>query len=237
MKPLNIVHIYPKEMNIYGDNGNILVLRQRLLWRNIAVQVIDVGLGDDLPLDTHLIIGGGGQDAGQSLIAEDLQKKSVKLHQLAQNGVPMLLICGMYQMFGHYFKTQNGQEIPGIGILDLYTVGGKGRLIGNIVTQTEWGKVIGYENHSGRTYLGKKSEAFGTAKKGQGNNGSDGTEGAVWHNVFGSYLHGPLLSRAPVLADHLLELALHQAGYETALGHLDDSLEKLAARTAENRPR
>ena len=199
MRPLNIVHLYPKEMNIYGDNGNILVLCQRLLWRNIAVQVIDVGLGDD--------------------------------------GVPMLLICGMYQMLGHYFKTQDGQEIPGIGILDLYTVGSEGRLIGNIVTQTEWGKAIGYENHSGRTYLGKKSEAFGTAKKGQGNNGSDGTEGAVWHNVFGSYLHGPLLSKAPVLADNLLELAIHQAGYEITLGHLDNSLEKLAAKTAENRPR
>ena len=224
-------------MNIYGDNGNLLILKQRLAWRGIAVKVIDIGLGDNLPAAVHLIIGGGGQDAGQSLIAADLQKKAATLRQMADDGVAMLMICGMYQMFGHYFKTQDGQEIPGIGILDLYTVGQAGRLIGNIFTKTEWGDVIGYENHSGRTYLGKDAGIFGRAEAGQGNNGTDKTEGAVCHNVFGSYLHGPLLAKAPLFADHLLEVALQHAGLDICLEALDNRLEAMAAETAKKRPR
>lgn len=237
MKPLNIVHIYPQEMNIYGDNGNILILCQRLKWRKIPVKVIDIGVGDNLPADTDLIIGGGGQDAGQSVIAEDLQTKSKDLFNFANKGVPMLMICGMYQMFGHYFKTQDGQKIPGIGIFDLCTVAGTGRLIGNIINQTLWGDVVGYENHSGRTFLGNNVKSFGITKKGQGNNGKDKTEGAVWVNVFGSYLHGPLLAKSPNFADYLLNLALKNTDQNLSLSSLDDQLENLAAQTAKNRPR
>jgi len=237
MKPINIVHIYPEEMNIYGDNGNVLVLRQRLLWRGIPAKVLNIGVGDSLPADTNLIIGGGGQDAGQSIIAEDLQAKAKDLKNLAQNGIPMLMICGMYQMFGHYFKTQDNHKIPGIGILDLNTVASDGRLIGNITDQTEWGDVIGYENHSGRTFLGDNVKSFGMTKKGQGNNGKDKTEGAVWNNVFGSYLHGPLLAKSPNFADYLLNLAITQAGNNIILSPLNDQLEALAAKTAKSRPR
>ena len=194
-------------------------------------------MGDNLPADTNLIIGGGGQDAGQSIIAEDLQAKAKDLKNLAQNGIPMLMICGMYQMFGHYFKTQDNHKIPGIGILDLNTVASDGRLIGNITDQTEWGDVIGYENHSGRTFLGDNVKSFGMTKKGQGNNGKDKTEGAVWNNVFGSYLHGPLLAKSPNFADYLLNLAITQAGNNIILSPLNDQLEALAAKTAKSRPR
>lgn len=231
-KVINIVHIYPQEMNIYGDNGNILVLKKRLEWRNIQCKVIGVGAGDTIPKDTHLIIGGGGQDAGQSVIADDLQKKAETLHDLFKRGTPMLMICGMYQMFGHYFKTQEGSKIPGIGVLDIHTVGENNRLIGNIVSETDWGTIAGYENHSGRTYVGSRAKPFGHTKKGQGNNGIDKTEGAAQNNVVGTYLHGPILAKAPKFADYLLKTAIKCSGYQINLESLDDDLENIAAKKA-----
>lgn len=238
MKTINIVHIYPKEMNIYGDNGNILVLRKRLQWRGIKCAVHNVGVGDDFPNDTHIIVGGGGQDNGQSVIANDLQQKKSSLISFAKSGVPMLMICGMYQMLGHYFKTADGHEIPGIGVLDITTIAGDGRLIGNIVGSTEqWGDLVGYENHSGRTTLGDKAEVLGKTLNNQGNNGDDGGEGAVQNNVFGTYLHGPVLAKSPIFADYLLGLAIKAAGEKTALTDIDDSLENLAAGVAKKRPR
>jgi len=232
MKPITIAHIYPREMNIYGDNGNVLILCQRLAWRNVPAQVVDVGAGRNLPEDVHLVFGGGGQDAGQSVIADDLQRKAKVLQRLADSGVPMLLICGMYQMLGRYFKTQDGNIIPGIGVLDVETIAGPKRLIGNVVTQTPWGKLIGYENHSGLTYLGRDVEPLGVTKKRRGNNGTDGTEGARYQNVFGTYLHGPVLAKTPTFADHLLRLALHVAGVDAELSPLDDSIERQTAEIA-----
>lgn len=234
---INIVHLYPKEMNIYGDNGNVLVLKKRFEWRNIAVNVIDCGVGDNIPKDTTIIIGGGGQDAGQSLVAEDLQNKAKTIMSMAEGGLPMLMICGMYQMFGHYFLTQEGNKIPGISVLDIFTVAEKGRLIGNIKSSTKWGDIVGYENHSGRTYVQNKAEAFGKTKTAQGNNGKDKTEGAVFNNVFGTYMHGPILAKSPDFADYLIELALKSVGQNTSLKKLDNNLEFLAAKVAMQRPR
>jgi CobQ-like glutamine amidotransferase family enzyme len=213
------------------------VLAQRLRWRGITADIHLVGVGDDIPKDTHLIIGGGGQDSGQSQIANDLAQKAPILHILAKQQVPMLMICGMYQMFGHYFKTYQGEKIPGIGVLDVHTVAGTGRLIGNVVSHTAWGELIGYENHSGLTYLGKQAKSFGTTKNKQGNNGVDKTEGAWQYNVFGSYLHGPLLAKSPEFADYLLSLALQSAGYKQEIIIINDDLAKLAASTAKKRPR
>jgi CobQ-like glutamine amidotransferase family enzyme len=208
MKKIVISHLYPKEMNIYGDNGNVLVLQKRLKWMGYDVTVKPVGINDDIPTDTSIIIGGGGQDAGQNDIAEDLiKRKKQTLQKMAEDGVSMLMICGLYQLFGHYFKTSTGQIIPGIGILDAHTVAGSGRLIGNILTNSDtFGQIIGYENHSGRTYLGKnsKSKILGTVPIGQGNNGQDGTEGCVYNNVVGSYLHGPILSKNNKLTDYII---------------------------------
>lgn len=238
MTTIHIVHLYPKEMNIYGDNGNILVLQQRLEWRGIKHVVHHVGVGDNFPPNVHIILGGGGQDKGQSVIASDLQEKATKLRVYAKKGVPMLMICGMYQMFGHYFKTSTGEKIPGIGLIDAYTVAGDGRLIGNIVEHTkDWGEIAGYENHSGRTTLGNGAKLLGETKIQQGNNGEDKSEGAVQLNVFGTYLHGPMLAKSPKFADHLLELALLAAGNDTQLIELNDSLETEAANIAKKRPR
>jgi CobQ-like glutamine amidotransferase family enzyme len=237
MKKINIVHLYPKEMNIYGDNGNILVLQQRLKWRGYQANVIKVGVGDKLPTDSHIIVGGGGQDKGQQIIAEDLQKKANNLADMANNLVPMLVICGMYQMFGRLFKTQRNEIIKGIGILDVETVAEPGRLIGNITVDTQWGELIGYENHSGRTYLDPSVKALGLTKPAQGNNGKDYTEGACVNNVFGSYLHGPLLAKSPAFADHILKASLNLTGINEAIKPLDDKLEHFAAQVAKTRPR
>lgn len=234
---LHIVHLYPKEMNIYGDTGNRLVLQKRAEWRGIQVSTSLVGVGDALPADADIIIGGGGQDAGQGKIQDDLQTKATDLQALAQQGVVMLMICGMYQLFGRSFTTHEGEVIAGIGILPLETIGGNERMIGNTVYDTPFGEVVGYENHSGITTLDDLSLALGTVVKGDGNNGQDGTEGCRVQNVFATYSHGPVLVKNPQFADELLQLALARKYSSVQLPPLDDDIEHAAHRTALSRSR
>lgn len=235
---LTIVHLYQKEMNIYGDTGNTLILRRRAEWRGINVTVALVGIGEAVPETADIVLGGGGQDAGQGAIEQDLQTKAVALHRLVNSGVPMLMICGMYQLFGRSFKTGDGALIRGIGVLPLETVAGKERYIGNTHYETPLGEVIGYENHSGLTYLDNEAEAFASVSLGAGNNGHDGTEGCRVHNVFGTYSHGPVLAKNPRFADELLRLALQRKYGDTfVFKPLDDTLETLAHDTAKTRPR
>ena len=234
---VHIVHLYASEMNIYGDNGNVAVLRRRLEWRGIDVAVSRLGVGDQVPSDTHLLVGGGGQDAGQAVITDDLASKGPDLRAAADAGVPMLLICGMYQMAGHYFAPFDAPRLAGVGLLDLHTEAGPTRLIGNIAVDSDLGPLVGYENHSGLTYLGADARPLGTTAVGQGNNGTDGTEGARRDNVIGTYLHGPVLAKAPSMADHLLSEALAASGMSRDLEPLDDSLAEQAARVARSRPR
>ncbi len=211
MKQVVITHLYPKEMNIYGDNGNVLVLKKRLEWLGYRVKIVGAGINEKIPTDTNIVIGGGGQDAGQNDIASDLiNRKKQTLQKMADNGVSMLMICGLYQLFGHYFKTNNNIIIPGIGVLDSYTEAGDKRLIGNIIVRSEqFGQIIGYENHSGRTIINKSvdNNPLGLVPAGQGNNGEDGFEGCVNNNVFGSYLHGPILSKNNKLTNHIIDQA------------------------------
>ena len=239
MKKIKIIHLYPSEMNIYGDNGNLLILSQRLKLRGIETEIIPIGIGDNIPNDSSLIVGGGGQDAGQTLIAEDLARKKKDLVNLADSGLPMLMICGMYQMFGRYFKTQDGQELKGLGILNVETIAGDKRLIGNIVVQSEFGELIGYENHSGLTYLRGDTKPLGTTTIGQGNNLVDGQEGARYKNIFATYLHGPILAKSPKFADHLLGLALKYSGNVIELTDLEkiDHISLQAAKIARVRKR
>ena len=150
---LTIVHLYQKEMNIYGDTGNTLILRRRAEWRDIKVNVLLVGLGEAIPEETDIILGGGGQDAGQGAIERDLQTKAVALHRLASAGVPMLMICGMYQLFGRSFTTGEGTVIRGIGVLPLETTAGKERYIGNTHYDTPLGEIIGYENQDRKSVV------------------------------------------------------------------------------------
>lgn len=236
---LCLAHLYPDHMNIYGDRGNIIALQQRCRWRGIACEVIPVGPGATVDWSAiDIAFFGGGQDSGQALIAEDfLVRQGPALRAAIDNGLVMLAICGGYQLLGHYFLTHDGQRLPGIGALDVYTVGGKERLIGNIVVETDpavFGatfRLVGFENHSGRTYLGAGVRPLGRVLVGRGNNGEDGTEGAVYRNTIGCYLHGSLLPKNPQLADHLIATALRRRyGDAARLEPLDDVLELRAQR-------
>ena len=238
MKPLTLVHLYPREMNIYGDTGNVLVLRKRLEWRGLPVRVVPVSVGDPLPNDADILLGGGGQDAAQGEIGADFASRGAQLRALADDGVVMLTICGSYQMLGHEFVTQEGRRIAGVGVLDVTTQGQPVRLIGNNYVDTpDAGRLVGYENHSGLTTLGPGARPLGRTQHGRGNNGKDGTEGAVRDNVIGTYLHGPVLAKSPRFADDLLRRAYARRGEETELEPLDDTLPELAARVAVARPR
>ena len=190
-KTINLLQLYPRDMNIYGDWGNTLVLKKRLEWHGYTVNLLEYNPGEAFPEDVDLIVGGGGQDSGQSKIGEDLLLIGPKLKALADDNVPMLMVCGLYQQFGHFFKTKDGQIIKGIGLLDVETVAGDERMIGNIVTSSdEFGLIVGYENHSGRTTLSAHATALGRVIRGAGNDGKDETEGARYRNVIGTYMHG-----------------------------------------------
>jgi CobQ-like glutamine amidotransferase family enzyme len=237
MKGLTLAHLYPQEMNIYGDTGNVLVLRKRLEWRGIPVRVVPVAVGDELPHDTDILLGGGGQDTAQGDIGADFVTRGSTLRAMADDGVVMLAICGSYQLLGHEFITKDGAHIAGVSVLDVVTKGSDHRLIGNNHVDTEWGTLVGFENHSGLTELGSGTIALGKAGAGRGNNGEDLTEGAVRGNVFGTYLHGPVLAKSPGFADELLRRAFIRRGAPFTLDPLDDSLALAAARVAVGRPR
>ena len=232
-RPITILQLYPNDMNIYGDWGNVLVLKRRLEWHGYEPRLVEYNVGDAFPENVDLIIGGGGQDSGQSVIQQDLLSIGPKLRQLAKNGVPMLVICGLYQLFGHRFVTHEGDEIRGIGLLDVDTVASKERMIGNVITDSdEFGPIVGFENHSGKTTLGPDARPLAQVRLGAGNNGQDGTEGARQYNVIGSYLHGSLLPKNPQLAEWLIaEAARHACGTFTP-SDIDDSLTERAREIA-----
>ncbi len=223
---MKLVHLYPREMNIYGDTGNVIVLRRRLQWRGLPVEVVPVSVGDRLPADADILLGGGGQDAAQGEIGRDFASRGAELRAMADDGVVMLTICGSYQLLGHEFLTLEGHRIAGVGVLDVVTHGRVQRLIGNNFVDTPGvGRLVGYENHSGLTELGPGVRPLGSTQTGRGNNGRDRTEGAVRDNVIGTYLHGPLLPKNAWFADWLISAALHRDG---PLGELDDRLEEAA---------
>jgi len=235
---ITLVHLYPREMNIYGDTGNVVVLRRRLEWRHRDVRVVPVSVGDPIPTDADIVLGGGGQDAAQGEIGADFARRGPELRAMADDGVVMLAICGSYQMLGHEFVTQDGHRIAGVGVLDVTTHGEAERLIGNNWVDTpDAGRLVGYENHSGLTELGPGVRPLGTTEPGRGNNGRDRTEGAVRDNVIGTYLHGPVLAKSPRFADDLLRRALRRRGADDELEPLDDALAEQAAKVAVTRPR
>lgn len=221
---LEILYLYPNEMNIYSDTGNVLALQRRLEWRGYGVKISYHHPGETFKHKPDIIIGGGGQDSGQLKVCEDLQKIGSSLHKLADADVPMLVICGTYQLFGHRFVTNTSEELPGIGIFDAETIGSQKRLIGNIIVDTPLGQIVGYENHSGQTWLKNDQQPLGTVLAGFGNNGEDKTEGARYKNTIGSYLHGSVLPKNPKLADDLIRQALINRGEPAELTSLEDSL-------------
>lgn len=234
---LSICYLYASGMNVYGDRGNVTTLVQRSRWRGIDVEVVERGVGESGRLDSFdLIFAGGGQDRDQLAVSRDLQGDAGRaLRDAIDAGVVVLTVCGTYQLLGAYFKTGNGETLPGIGVFDAWTIAGSQRHIGDALVRcaTETGEAIelvGFENHSGRTFLGPAGTALGNVVIGAGNNGEDETEGARYRNAFGTYLHGPLLPKNPSFADYLLELALSRRPDACALAPLDDALEREAHR-------
>lgn len=235
---ITVLQLYPRDMNIYGDWGNTLVIKRRLQWHGYEPKLLEYNPGDTFPEDVDIIVGGGGQDSGQDTIQQDLLTIGPNLHVLAEQGVPMLMICGLYQMFGKFFKTQDGHIIKGIELLDIETHAGPERLIGNIVTKSsEFGDIVGYENHSGQTFLGTNVQPLGQVVRGAGNNGQDETEGARIHNVIGTYLHGSILPKNPAIADFLIEKAVVNKLGEFVPTVIDDRFAASARAVALKRPR
>ena len=236
---LTIGWLYPDLMNTYGDRGNIIVLQKRAERRGIKVQIEQISLNTPyLILNAcDLFFMGGAQGTQQEIVNRDLQgKKGSELIRMIKNGTPGLYICGAYQFLGRYYRTADNKKLPGLGIFPLYTEnpGEKhNRLIGNVLIKPKIERLtqplIGFENHGGRTHLENKSMAIGTVINGFGNNGEDKTEGIVYKNSFGSYLHGPILPKNPKLADLLITLALEKKyGQKFHLEPLDDSIETKA---------
>ncbi len=233
---LRICHLYPDLLNLYGDRGNLMTLTTRARWREIDVSVEERGLGDRLDGGAHdLYFIGGGEDRQQRLAAADLRAtKSEALHAAAAQGAVVLAVCGGYQLLGHFYRPAEGDELVGLGLLDLTTVHpGKGvrRLIGNILIRcAQFGgmTLVGFENHGGRTYLGPGCQPLGQVVAGFGNNGEDRMEGAVSKHVYGTYLHGPLLPKNAAFADHLIASALRRRYGEVQLRPLPDAAEASA---------
>lgn len=225
---LNICHLYPDLLNVYGDTGNILILKYRAEKRGIKVNVTNISIGDKFEgKDYDIVFFGGGQDYEQSIVSDDLNSlKKLALSQYIEQGKVFISICGGYQLLGKYYTTPEGEKLNGLGILDIYTEGGNTRFIGNTVIYNEDFKetYVGFENHSGRTYIGSL-KPLGKVLAGYGNNGEDGYEGCVYKNSYCSYFHGSLLSKNPELADRFLETALGKKYGSIKLTPLDDSLE------------
>jgi hypothetical protein len=236
--------LYPDLMNIYGDRGNILTLLKRAEWRGYDARLIELGRGTTEHMeDVDVFFFGGGQDREQALVYEDLiEHKQPPLERAVNAGAAVLAVCGGYQLLGHYYQTAEGERFPGIGMIDVRTEAGKKRFIGDVVVDTQIegitpSTLVGFENHSGRTFLGPAAKPLGRVRLGFGNNGSDGTEGYLQGGVLGTYLHGSLLPKNPHLADHLMLNALSRRGV-AELSPLDDSVEMVAhQRILERAPR
>ena len=237
---LTLVHLYPELMNVYGDRGNIIALRRRCAWRGIELAVQPVSLDDRLNgRACDLIFFGGGQDREQAVVSPDfVERKGDRIREAVEDGAVLLSVCGGYQVLGHTYTTFDGRELAGVGIFDVRSVPGDRRAIGNVVVETDLDgarrTLVGFENHSGRTYLGPGCRPLGRVLSGGGNNGEDGTEGAVYKNAYGCYLHGSLLPKNPALTDWLVTAGLSRRG-PVALPPLEDDFERIAHASAVRR--
>ena len=238
-------YLYPSVMSQYGDCGNVMAIVQRCAWRGIDVEVDSLEVGDQVDPDrVDLLLVGGGADSHQRLVYEDLLNvKGDAIRTAVAEGVAAFAVCAGYQLWGHFYKTANGDELPGLGVFDAHTIhraaqtgtaldtiaaAGSVRAVGNLVVR--WGPhlLVGFENHGGRTYLRDGSKPLGTIVQGGGNNSQDGQEGCVVGNAIGTYMHGPAFSKNPVLADHLIKAALSRRYGTVDLAPLDDGSEYVA---------
>lgn len=224
---LRVIHLYPELLNLYGDSGNILVLRKRMEWRGIGCVVDEVHVGE-LPslAGADIVFIGGGSDREQRIVCESLRAARAELFSYVEDGGVLLAVCGGYQLLGHSY-TMGEQTLPGLSLVDLFTDRGSPRLIGNVCIRSRicGQPIVGYENHGGRTHLGPGVEPLGTVLHGHGNDGTSGREGCLYKNVVGTYVHGPLLPKNPGVADWLLSRALERRYGWVELAPLNDAEE------------
>lgn len=233
---LTIGWLYAATMNIYGDRGNVIALKRRAEWRGIPTTVREINVGEPIPGDIDCFFWGGGQDQEQVAVARDLQgRKGQALAAAIEDGASMLAVCGGYQLLGHEYRPHAAEVLPGVGIIDAVSVAGPERFIGNVVIDSEWGTLVGFENHSGLTTLGPDLQPMGKVRVGRGNNGKDGTEGARYRNALGCYLHGSLLPKNPALTDWLIARGLERRFGPVDLQPIDDAIEQRAHATAVDR--
>ena len=238
---IQIAHFFPELLNLYGDGGNIICMQKRCEWRGIDARVTQVHCGDAVDLShTDIVFIGGGTDREQKIVCKELLAVKEQLCSYVEAGGVLLAVCGGYQLLGHNYLL--GDElVEGVGVIDLKTERGEGRLIGNVMIQSDICSmpIVGYENHGGRTYLGD-CEPLGKviSAGGYGNNGKDGHEGVHYKNVIGTYLHGPLLPKNPQVCDYLLKTALsHRYGNDFDFPELDDAVENQANQVMQERLR
>ena len=227
---INIAHLYPELLNIYGDRGNILTIKKRCEWRGIEIKIDEIGLNNQIDFEKYdFYFIGGGQDKQQIAVSHELQKHKTSLLKARDKMAVFLAICGGYQLLGHYYLPHNAQKLDGIGLLDAYTVAGNNRFIGNVTAECDFVEpktLVGFENHSGLTYLENDTIPIAKIHTGNGNNGKDKKEGARCCNVFGTYLHGSFLPKNVHFADYLIMLALEKRYKEKiALIPLNDAIE------------
>jgi lipid II isoglutaminyl synthase (glutamine-hydrolysing) len=233
---LTLGWLYGDKMNIYGDRGNVIALSQRARWRGTDVDVRNIGIGEPIPTDIDCFFWGGGQDQEQVAVANDLKgAKGEALRHAVEDGAALLAVCGGYQLMGHEYRPHDAEPLPGISIFDAVSVAGPERFIGNVVVETRWGELVGFENHSGLTTLGPGLEPMGRVRVGHGNNGRDGTEGAISRHAVGCYLHGSLLPKNPLLTDWLIARALERRYGHVDLEPLPDEIESAAHASAVKR--
>lgn len=231
---LKIGHLYPTLMSVAADRGNLFAIQKRCQWRGIATEVEQIYVKQTPDFTRYdLILIHGAADREMELASRDIQLKGASLREAAEAGVVFLSVCAGFQLLGHYYKPFNGPELQGVGLLDFYTEGGNTRFMTHMAMECDFeeaGKMVlvGYENHSGRTYLGPHSKPLGKVLVGWGNNGKDGYEGAIYNNVFGTYLHGPLLPKNPLFTDLLIQRALERRYGNVELAPLDSSTEQAA---------
>ena len=236
---IRVIWLYPELMNVYADRGNVIALEARCAALGVGCEVTRVSIGDPLPEEADLVLIGGGQDREQRRAAPDLARHAGALRAWVDEDAAMLAVCGGFQLFGRWYRTAEGEELPGVGVFDVTTVApprDEDRCIGDVLARATLegvGEVVGFENHGGRSYLGPDAEPFAHVEFGYGNNGADGVEGARVREAIGTYLHGSLLPRNPALTDHLIRAALrHRYGEEPALPELADPYAERAHRTA-----
>ena len=232
------MHLFPELLNLYGDGGNVIALTRRLQWRGLPVEVREIGMGDAMDFSqADIVFIGGGADREQMIVKDAMVARKSELSAYVADGGVLLAVCGGYQFLGHSYAMDD-VVVEGLGVIDMETVRGEGRLIGNAVIQSDIcdAPIVGFENHGGRTTLGPDAKPLGRVLgKTFGNNGEDGFEGVHQGNLIGTYLHGPLLPKNPQVADYLIAQAYERRGDALELAPLDDAIELEANRVMAKR--